>query len=323
VQPDGKILLGGLFTTVNGQTRNGIARLNADGTLESAATFNPGSGPNGYVSTMTLQANGKVLIGGNFTTVNGLPRGGIARLGANGTVESTATFDPGTGADTGVGSVALQADGRILLGGAFTTVNGTTRNKIARLVNDPAVQSLTAANSARVQWLRGGAAPEFERVIFEVSTDNGANWSPLGPGTRIPGGWERTGLNLPAGGRLRARGRFGRFLRHGRGGSTVHGDTVSGNSGGAAGRPHSGGWRDGGVRRSGRRSHRIADLDSEEYRLRPPYRIECNGGRPGCSAVHRDSAACVFCGRSGGQHLLHGTLPAFPAGCPDRSPAYR
>src|SRR5438105_11095295 len=75
VQPDGKILLGGDFTTLapNGGatvTRNRIARLNPDGTLDTA--FNPNA--SGHVTTIAVQADGKILVGGEFTTIGGQPR---------------------------------------------------------------------------------------------------------------------------------------------------------------------------------------------------------------------------------------------------------
>ena len=82
LQPDGKILACGDFTSFNSTARNGIARLNADGTLDTA--FNPGSGFAGSsyvgVSSMVLQPDGKIIAGGSFTSYNGTPRNGIARL---------------------------------------------------------------------------------------------------------------------------------------------------------------------------------------------------------------------------------------------------
>ena len=50
-----------------------------------------------------------------------------------------------------------------------------TGEVIARLTNDAATQSRTTPGNAEVQWARGGAAPEVGRVIFELSTDGGAN----------------------------------------------------------------------------------------------------------------------------------------------------
>jgi len=101
----------------------------------------------------------------------------------------------------------MQADGKLLLGGTFTTYNGQTRNKIARLANDAATESFDLPSRTQLQWLRGGAGPELDQVTFDLSTNNGASWILLGPGTRIAGGWELVGQALPATGQLRARGR--------------------------------------------------------------------------------------------------------------------
>ena len=133
VQPDGKILIGGDFTTLspNGGaavTRNFIARLNADGTLDTA--FNPNA--NAAIDAIAVQADGKILVGGGFTSVGGQARNHIARLNAStGLADS---FDPN--ADAEVVSLAVQTDGRILAGGNFTSIGGQTRNYIVRL--DPA-----------------------------------------------------------------------------------------------------------------------------------------------------------------------------------------
>ncbi len=133
VQPDGKILFGGDFTTIapNGgatTTRNRIARLHPDGTLDLA--FNPNA--NGSVRALALQDDGKILVGGVFNGANsigGQTRNRIARLeSGTGTADS---FDPD--ASSTVLSFAVQPDGRILVGGAFTSIGGQTRNRIARL----------------------------------------------------------------------------------------------------------------------------------------------------------------------------------------------
>ncbi len=128
VQADGKILVAGTFATVGGTTRNNIARLNADGTLD--AGFNPNA--NGNVVTMAVQADGKILIGGIFTTVGGTTRNNIARLNADGTLD--VDFNPN--ANNSVVCLAVQADGKIWLGGFFSTMGGTPRGRIARLNAD-------------------------------------------------------------------------------------------------------------------------------------------------------------------------------------------
>ncbi len=113
---------------MGGTARNRIARLNADGTLDTG--FDPNA--NGDVYSVAVQADGKILLGGDFTTVGGTARNYIARLNADGTLDTG--FNPN--ANSVVYSVAVQADGKILLGGDFTTVGGTARNYIARLNAD-------------------------------------------------------------------------------------------------------------------------------------------------------------------------------------------
>jgi uncharacterized delta-60 repeat protein len=132
LQPSGKIIIGGSFTSYNGTGRNYIARLNADGSLDTS--FNPGTGASNTVSTMTLQPDGKIIIGGDFQAYNGTGRNSIARLNTNGTLD--ATFNPGTGANYWVYTTTLQPDGKIIIGGDFTSYNGTGRNRIARLNAD-------------------------------------------------------------------------------------------------------------------------------------------------------------------------------------------
>jgi uncharacterized delta-60 repeat protein len=93
IQSDGKIIIGGSFTTYNGTLINNIARLNADGTLD--LTFNPGTGANDSVLGTAIQSDGKIIIGGGFTSYNGTAINRIARLNADGTIDLT--FNPGTG----------------------------------------------------------------------------------------------------------------------------------------------------------------------------------------------------------------------------------
>lgn len=225
LQPDGRVLLGGVFTTLqpNGADlptdRNYIARVNADGSLD------PGYAPrvNDTVYSVAVQADGRVLLGGVFTTVqpNGADvatgRRHLARLAADGSLD--AGFDPSLN-DT-VFSVAVRADGQVVAGGTFSSAqpNGapdsTPRNKLAMILNDPATQTLSVPDAARVLWTRGGAAPEVSGVTFELSTNGGTTWTNLGVGVRASGAWQRTGLVLPASGSIRARGRTGAGLHNG------------------------------------------------------------------------------------------------------------
>jgi uncharacterized delta-60 repeat protein len=178
LQQDGKILIGGDFSVYNNIHRNSLARLNADGTLDTSfpnntlaniivynivvqpdnkilvarsnglVRFNPDGTPdagfnagtiNNPVRTIALQPDGKIIIGGLFTSVSGTPRNRIARLNSNGSLDTG--FNTSVGANGAVLTSALQADGKVLAGGAFTSINGTNRNQIARLNPDGTVDT--------------------------------------------------------------------------------------------------------------------------------------------------------------------------------------
>jgi uncharacterized delta-60 repeat protein len=87
LQRSGKILIAGEFNRVDNTPRARIARLNADGSLDD--NFDPGAGPNDLLTILVPQSDDKVLIGGLFTSVNGVPRAGLARLNADGSLDNT------------------------------------------------------------------------------------------------------------------------------------------------------------------------------------------------------------------------------------------
>ncbi len=129
LQSDGKAIIAGSFTTFNGTARNRIARLNTDGSLDT--TFNPGAGANGTVWDLALQPDGKVVLTGSFSQVAGVARTGIARLNANGSLDTAVAFSAAPNGS--VYAVAIDASGRFMIGGNFTSVGGTTRYRLARL----------------------------------------------------------------------------------------------------------------------------------------------------------------------------------------------
>ncbi|HXF09632.1 MAG TPA: Calx-beta domain-containing protein [Desulfuromonadaceae bacterium] len=137
-----KILVVGAFTTMNGITRNGIAQLNDNGSVDTG--FSPGFAANGTIFAVATQADGKVLVGGDFTSFNNVPINHIARLNADGTIDMTftnAVANSSVGPNDSVHAIAVQLDGRIVIGGMFTNVSGVSLNHIARLNQNGTIDS--------------------------------------------------------------------------------------------------------------------------------------------------------------------------------------
>ncbi len=181
VQADQKVLTGGWFTRFDGENRNYLARLNPDGTLDNGfldeanvgivrslvvqsdgkilvngivrlhgnGGLDTGFRPSvwGPILSTVIQNDGKILIGGSFTNVNGVPRGGIARLATDGSLD--ASFQQGL---SGVGpfgivnAIALKPDGNVLIGGGFRSVNGMGRTNLAQLNVDGTLDETFFAN---------------------------------------------------------------------------------------------------------------------------------------------------------------------------------
>src|SRR3954462_12016413 len=92
----------------------------AGGDLDTS--FDSSTGADGAVHATVIQ-DGKVIIGGGFTSYNGTHRSCIARLNADGSLDTS--FDPGTGANSFVETIAVTPSGQIIIGGSFTSYNGT------------------------------------------------------------------------------------------------------------------------------------------------------------------------------------------------------
>jgi uncharacterized delta-60 repeat protein len=178
VQTDGKILIAGDFTSVDGLGRTNIARVSNTGILDSG--FNPGSGPDGAVNSIALQSNGKIVLAGFFTHVNGTNRNYIARLNPDGNVDNG--FQPVTGADDAVYTTGLQPDGQILIGGLFTMFDGVSRRGIARLHGDsitPAPQLLSPTRSNNTFSVSVATVAGKSYVLEYKNSLGDPNWSSL------------------------------------------------------------------------------------------------------------------------------------------------
>ncbi len=129
IQADGKIIIAGDFTSYNGITAKGLARLYSDGSLD--ASFNPGTGVSQNIYSTAIQVNGKIIIGGAFSDYNGVPANGLMRVNSDGSADTS--FQIGSGFDDEVRAIAIQSNGKILVGGKFTTYNGNAANYLVRL----------------------------------------------------------------------------------------------------------------------------------------------------------------------------------------------
>ena len=161
VQADGKIIIGGSFTSFNGTARNNIARLNSNGSLDTS--FNSAMGANNSISITAVQPDGRVIIGGNFTSYNGVVRNRIARVNPDGSLD--VSFNPGSGANNYVSSFFIQPDGRIMIGGSFTSFNGTSRNCIARLNADGSLDTSFNPGSGANSYVVVTEQPDGKIVI--------------------------------------------------------------------------------------------------------------------------------------------------------------
>lgn len=143
LQTDGKVIIVGSFTKYNTLNTNRVARILADGSLDP--TFAIGSGPNGLVGEVKIQMDGKIIVAGSFDTFNGVSCNRIVRLNTDGSIDSS--FVQGIGFNGNVTALALQVDGKILVGGIFTSYNGTVSNRIVRINSNGTIDSAFLSGS--------------------------------------------------------------------------------------------------------------------------------------------------------------------------------
>lgn len=144
---EGTLLVGGDYLSLNGTAVSYLTRLSPNGSIDES--FNTGTGFNGKIYVSCLQADGKIIVGGNFTSYNGIKAGRLIRLNEDGSYD--ATFDTTIGAATGiVYDIALQSDGKIIIVGSFVKYNNSTVNRVVRLLPNGTIDStfLTGSGSA-------------------------------------------------------------------------------------------------------------------------------------------------------------------------------
>lgn len=166
-QPDGKFIVVGEFTTFHGQSRNRIVRLNSDGTLDSS--FNVGTGANGVVYAAVVRPDGKILIGGGFTDYNGSAREYLALLNADGTLD-TSFLGPNFADVSGwrVESLALQADGKALVGGSFYFSGSPFKASLCRVTDTGA---LDAAFNGVTNGAHASGSTGSIRSVYDIKVE--------------------------------------------------------------------------------------------------------------------------------------------------------
>lgn len=162
VQTDGKAVLSGEFTWCDGTVRHRIARIGQDGSLDM--NFDPGAGTNGRISSAAIQPDGKIIVGGAFTSFNGMPVGRIARINTDGSPDSA--FNTAAGVNLPVEAMALQTDGKIIIGGMFSLCNGTSRNYLARLNSDGSLDTTFNPGSGADEWVRAIALQQDGKILI-------------------------------------------------------------------------------------------------------------------------------------------------------------
>lgn len=137
--PDGKILVGGSFTNFDGNSVRRLVRLNANGSLDNTFDANIMNGEVRAILPQDLDNDGsidRILVGGTFTSVRvdknsttDLSRTRLVRLNSDGTLDSSIVLS----ANGDIRTIYAQPDGKVLLGGSFTSINGAVRSRLARL----------------------------------------------------------------------------------------------------------------------------------------------------------------------------------------------
>jgi uncharacterized delta-60 repeat protein len=170
VQPDGKVVLGGTFTTYSGVSQNRLTRVNPNGFRDT--TFNIGTGFNNSVLSVLVDSNNKILVGGAFTTYSGTNAGSLIRLNSDGSVDNT--FSGLTSGFSGAVSVReiIEVSGKYYIGGQWSTYNGVSAPDLIRINNDGSIDtSFSATTYSGTSNVRGlGIQSSGKPIVAEDTT---------------------------------------------------------------------------------------------------------------------------------------------------------
>ena len=167
IDSSGRLLVGGNFTSYNGTSINRIVRLNTNGSIDSSFNAGTGFSPS-QVRRIRIDPSGRILVGGDFTSYNGVSANRIVRLNTDGSRDNS--FNIGTGFNSFVSDIGFAASGQLVVVGEFSSYNGnTTPAKICRLNENGSYDSTFAPSGFNVPLYRG----RFEtRLAGGVSQNN-------------------------------------------------------------------------------------------------------------------------------------------------------
>ena len=172
LQPDGKIVIGGLFVVVDFALRRNIARLNPDGTLDYAFDACVAASDGSGASSLALQTDGKIIAAGNFSFSTGTTRTGIARLQDCGDLDPDYAPEPGVDSTNGVFVVRLRPDNTLLFGGTFREYHSSPRGGLAQLGSDGIVDT----NFHSINGIEAGKAVYAVLIAPDGSAIIGGNF---------------------------------------------------------------------------------------------------------------------------------------------------
>lgn len=214
IQANGQIIVAGSLESPFGQNVASLSRLNPDGSLDQTFRLQI----SGSISSIALMADGQILLAGGWVTSAGVQRSGLGRINSDGTIDFG--FDPQIKNPNSLGppggpSCAVQFDGKILIGGAFSVVDGQSATSFARLVDTTVVPTnISYFDGTNIYWQQGGSFPEFLKTTFDYTLD-GTNYVSLGAGQYLGTAWKSPTVSLPSTATVRMKGFINGGLNNG------------------------------------------------------------------------------------------------------------
>jgi len=172
IQSDGKIIVGGVFTTYQWIAANGIIRLNTDGSKDM--TFDMGMGFDNAVYSIAIQSDGKIIVWVSFANYQWVPTNGMIRLNTDGSRD--ATFDIGDGFDDSVNTITIQSDGKIIVWWYFTNYQWTETNGLIRLNTDGSKDTAFDIGNGLIDWYALASNTHSDGKIIIAGDFIGYKW---------------------------------------------------------------------------------------------------------------------------------------------------